>query len=275
MRQILINALFKGLRGINVLRKILFLVFMLAPLQFGLGAQNGHISMPKFGMNFGHFFPFEPPYFPNMKAMFVGHPLGDNYSFNKVKNYKEEKICLLLPGSRPAEIRQHWPILKAMCEQKNNITYVVKTLPHLVELIEAHGSLPSNCRMVFDFDMANAYVAVAASGTVSLELARAGTPMITFYKMSPITAWIARRLIKTPYVNLVNILLKDGVVPELLQNDATTEAITQQLDALWNNKGALEKQKAKLDQAIKLLQSPKGSFFNSVREILENKFNKI
>ena len=77
--------------------------------------------------------------------------------------------------------------------------------------------------------MAASNIALAASGTVALELALTQTPTVIAYKINPLTAWVMRRLILTPYVCLVNILLNQRVVPELLQENCTTENIVENI----------------------------------------------
>ena len=72
---------------------------------------------------------------------------------------------------------------------------------------------------------AASWLAIAASGTVSLEAALAGLPMVTIYRTGPLTGWLARRLIKVPHVNLVNLILGRPAVPELLQEDCHPERI--------------------------------------------------
>lgn len=74
--------------------------------------------------------------------------------------------------------------------------------------------------------------ALHASGTVALELALCGTPMVTAYKVGEISAWIGKRLLTTPFVNLVNIILGRPVVPEMLQEQCNAEALAPTVQAL-------------------------------------------
>jgi lipid-A-disaccharide synthase len=85
-------------------------------------------------------------------------------------------------------------------------------------------------------------LALAASGTVALELAMAGLPAVIAYKMNPITGFLARRIVKTRFVNLVNVILDRLVVPELLLEECTADRLSLALDALLNDEAARAKQ---------------------------------
>lgn len=211
-------------------------------------------------------FPFEPPYFPGLPTHFIGHPLGD--PTDELPSAREPRTCLLLPGSRIGEIKQHWPILRAVCERHPELSYVLLTLPHLIPVINEIGEPPAHCTLHTSYDMSRAHIALAASGTVSLELAKAKTPMITFYRTHPTTAWIVRKLIRTPYVNLVNILLNKEEIPELLQESATVERLCEELVRLHHNPQAWKKQQKALGEAVILLRGPNGSFQQTVAEHL-------
>ena len=81
---------------------------------------------------------------------------------------------------------------------------------------------------------AAASAALAASGTVSLELAMAGVPHLIAYRMNKLTAAIARRVLKIKYVNLINLLMDQPIIPELLQENCTPEKMTMTLRSLLN-----------------------------------------
>lgn len=215
-------------------------------------------------------FPFEPPYFPEIPTYFVGHPVGD--PLVDIPPAREPHTCLLLPGSRVGEIKRHWPLLKAVCEQNPEFSYVLLTLPHLIPLIEKLGGIPPHCTLHTTYDLRRVHVALAANGTVSLELARAGTPMVTFYQINPLTAWFVRRLIHTPYVNLVNILLQKLVVPELLQERSTADELSTALHHIHLCKEAWQAQHQALQDATALLRGPEGSFGRSVHQRLASCF---
>ena len=112
-------------------------------------------------------------------------------------------------------------------------------------------------------DKHDAFAASAAaltkSGTSSLELAVAGVPMWSAYRVNPLTAAIARRLIKVRYASLVNLLAGSEVVPEMIQQDCTPERLAAALARLLNDPAAATDQRAACRAALALLLLPSGS----------------
>lgn len=200
--------------------------------------------------------PFEPPYFEaeGLSATFVGHPIverlsqrGDGGRFRRKYGIREtQPILCLLPGSRMSELTRllgyFGEIADRALRHNPDVVVVIPTLPHLrLHIEKSFVGKGINPVVVTDdedkFDgFAASMLAVAASGTVSLELAMTDTPHIIAYKVSPVTAWLLKRLVKTPYANLVNILLKRPVVPELLQERCTPELIWQEALKLLEKK---------------------------------------
>lgn len=214
--------------------------------------------------------PFEPPYFEEhgLKAVFVGHPIverlssrGDGGRFRKKHNLKpDQPVLSLLPGSRMSELSR---LLEKFSEtadivlrNRHNAVIVIPTLPHLKDHIgKFFVGKGINPILVYTeeekFDaFAASVAAIAASGTVTLELAMADTPHIIAYKLSPLSAWLAKHLIKTPYVNLVNIILKRPVVPELLLEDCEAEPMSKALLRLMEDKEARAAQLTDFRQAL-------------------------
>ncbi len=200
--------------------------------------------------------PFEPPYFEaeGLSCTFVGHPIveriaqqGNGPRFRQKHNIRESQpVLCLLPGSRMSELTQLLEPFGDMADMAlrhdPDTVVVIPTLPHLKSYIEkffvGKGINPiivTGDENKFDCFSAS-LVAAAASGTVSLELAVADTPHIIAYRVSPATAWLARRLIKTPYVNLINILLNRPAVPELLQERCKPELMWAAVQKLLEKK---------------------------------------
>ncbi|MCH2546338.1 MAG: lipid-A-disaccharide synthase [Alphaproteobacteria bacterium] len=195
--------------------------------------------------------PFEPAYFEaeGMQADFVGHPLvettvnGDGASFRTHHGIAADaKVIAVLPGSRSGELKRHIPVLREtmthIAEQFPHCVTVIPAVPHLMDTIHAQTKNWPTKLVIADQSQekwnafAAADVAIAKSGTVTLELALSNTPMVVMYKVNPISAWLMRRMIITPYVTLVNILVQSEVVPELLQEEATSERILNELRSL-------------------------------------------
>lgn len=194
-------------------------------------------------------FPFEPPYFEKegLSTTFVGHPLIEmdispqrREGFRQRYGYTEEQPLLcLLPGSRQKEVDKLLPLfvesLRLLRSHLPDLHILLPVVPHLESSIRDRlkdSALP--IRIISDPQekiaaMAASNIALAASGTVALELALTQTPTVIAYKINSLTAWVMRRLILTPYVCLVNILLNQRVVPELLQENCTTENIVENI----------------------------------------------
>jgi len=142
-----------------------------------------------------------------------------------------DPILLVLPGSRPGEIARVMPAFEAAVNilkaGRPGLHVVVPAAPTVLELVRARmAGWPHRAHLV-EGDAAKldamkaATVALACSGTVTTELALAGVPMVVGYRLGAITATIARRLIRTPYITLFNIAAQAFVAPELVQEDCT------------------------------------------------------
>ena len=173
-----------------------------------------------------------------------------------------------MPGSRRSEtsrlLAPFGETMRALAKQLPNLAVAVPAVPHLEADIRAAVStwgvpVAVTTQAEKYAAMAAANAAMAASGTVALELAMARVPSVIAYRMHPITWLLVKRLAKTPYVNLVNVLLKRGVVPELLQHDCTPEKLTAALSELLRNPTAQVEQKGAASEALAMLRSPTGS----------------
>lgn len=204
----------------------------------------------KFRKNFDHLLtllPFEPPYFEKvgLSATFVGHPIlesaagqGDGARFRAAHGIQPDApVLCILPGSRRGEVDRLIPILdKALpriAQSVPGLRLAVPTVPNVSDRVtQAARHWPGAAVVTRDdtekYDaMAASNAAIAASGTVSLELAMARVPSVIFYRVSAITGAIVRRMIKVRFVSLVNIILDRMVVPELLQQDCTPDKVAK------------------------------------------------
>ena len=220
--------------------------------------------------------PFEPPYFTmhGLPATFVGHPitevtLPDDSDFRKNLNIaKESTLVCLLPGSRKNEVKQHLEIfLKAVAKLSltRRIEMVIPTLPHLVPyILPLLQDATISIKLVTSVEekwqaFMQSSVALAASGTVSLELAYVGVPQVIAYKVSKITYLLAKWLVKVKYASLVNILNQQMIVPEYLQNQCTVENLAFQLENILSNSSYQKQQRNGFVLAINQLKSGNNS----------------
>ena len=144
-------------------------------------------------------------------------------------------MLLVLPGSRRSEIRHHMAVFgQAVARlQQEGVAFelVLPTMPHLQEaVVDAVKGWPVQPQVVIGEQEKRAafriaHAALAKSGTVTLELALAGVPMVTAYRTGSVEAWILRRAIKVNSVILANLVIGENVVPEFLQEDCTPEKL--------------------------------------------------
>jgi lipid-A-disaccharide synthase len=218
--------------------------------------------------------PFEPRFFRRhgLACSFVGHPIieeadrrGDGALFRKRYELPDDApIVCLLPGSRVTEIKKHMPVLQEtanrLAQRFPRLRLILPTLPSLVpmlqEMIENWPVRPFILAERADrFDAyAASWFAIAASGTVALELALARLPHITIYRTGALTAWLAKRMISVEHVNLVNLILNRPVVPEWLQEDCTPDRITTSALHLIEDDDHRNGQKASLAEVVTMLR---------------------
>jgi lipid-A-disaccharide synthase len=222
--------------------------------------------------------PFEPPYFEveGLRSTFVGHSVletgaghGDGPAFRARHDIAAgDSVVCVLPGSRNSEtsrlLRPFGAAMRLVAAEVPNLTVVVPAVPHLDEQIRAAvrtwGVRATVVEGAEKYDaMAASNVALAASGTVALELALAKLPTVIAYRMHPLTWMMVLRLAKTPWVNLVNVLLKRSVVPELLQYDCTPDRLAANVLALLRDPVQRSAQIEATVGAIAMLTPPGGS----------------
>jgi len=198
--------------------------------------------------------PFEPEVHRRLggpPCAYVGHPLieqADDLRPNADearRRLSEPPLLLVLPGSRANELRRHIGIFGAAVERlaarSGPIEVVLPTVPHLEEPVRAavaRWAVPA--RVIVDpagkwASFRRARAALAASGTVTLELALAGVPTVAAYRLHPIEAVVARLIrlqSRLPSVILANLVIGENVVPEILQEDCTPERLALALEPI-------------------------------------------
>ncbi len=219
--------------------------------------------------------PFEPPYFEveGLPCTFVGHPVvesgadrGDAASFRRRHELSDETpLVCVLPGSRLGEVRRLLPVFGATVDRLARtrptlraVVPAVDACRHEIAAAVERWTVPtlivSGQRERYNA-FAAAEAALAASGTVALELAMARTPMVIAYKLNRITAMLARRVVKTRHVNLINLILQREVVPELLLEDCRPDRLADAMERLLADPTARARQRAGAEQAIRALYS--------------------
>jgi lipid-A-disaccharide synthase len=221
--------------------------------------------------------PFEPPYFTKhgLQATWVGHPVvesgfthGDGAAFRKRHGIPpDRRVIGVLPGSRRMEVARLLPVFKEavaqLAERYPDVHVViptVDTVAHQVYMAADGWNAPVT--VVMDADQrrdafAACDVALAASGTVSLELALAGVPHIIAYRVNSLSALAFRFLSRTRYVNLINILVGHEAVPERLQARCRPDVLADDLTLLLRDDMRRVAQRADFAAALSKL-TPEG-----------------
>jgi len=217
--------------------------------------------------------PFEPPYFTavGLPCTFVGHPVverelrGDGASFRQRHGINAASpLLVVLPGSRRSEVGRLLPVfgetMRLLTARHPDLTVAVPTLPHIeVDVQAAVATWPVPVVVTTgEGEKADAFAAaraaLAASGTVSLELARAGVPMVIGYRFNAFTTWMVKRLVKVKWVSLVNLILNREAIPERILGNCTPEKLAAETEHLLDDGVARSRQLEHAQAAIESLR---------------------
>ncbi len=207
--------------------------------------------------------PFEQQFYEahNIPVTFVGHPLLDGclpavvQPLNTAIN--DRPTIGLVPGSRDNEIARHLPVMldaaDILLERLKNVTFMISHAPSVarqqIETIVGGHPRQAEAEVVSEgveqvFEGCDAIV--AASGTVTLQAAIHGTPMVIMYKVSPVSFWLGKALVRVPNIGLVNLVAGEQIVPELVQHEASAENIASAVENLLADEDTLNHLKQKL-----------------------------
>lgn len=206
--------------------------------------------------------PFEAPFFEThgLHAVFVGHPVierarrmtGGDALRARLGIGPDAKLLVVLPGSRMNEVRLLMPPFRdavaRLAAAVPGLVCVLPTVPHVAGAVRARTAdwpaplhiLESEADKFAAFNAADA--ALAASGTVTTELALSGTPMVVAYKLGWLTYWLARRFVTVKFATLGNIVLDRAAIPEFIQADCTAEHLARALVPLLSDTPERRKQ---------------------------------
>jgi lipid-A-disaccharide synthase len=223
-------------------------------------------------------FPFEEKIYQehNMPAVYIGHPLKERIKidlseddfFKKFNLDKDRQLITILPGSRKSEIDFHVPVLKKA------VFEIKKKYPKVQFLIVCAENLQRE-----DFDkfkleeisdlaliaenryeaMAYSKLLLASCGTSNLEAALLGTPVISFYRLSPLTYFFGSKFVKIKIYSIVNILAGKKLIPELIQNKFTPENISAEVSSILDSSQLRDEIKTNFLSLDKVLGDKKAS----------------
>ncbi len=230
-------------------------------------------------------FPFEPEFFAShgINAQYIGHPLTRLVKPSAPRHELRRRygipvgtpLIALLPGSRKGEIERHLPILIEAVRQIRSRSAAEARLSHnppptshhpqFILAIPPGAPLGPNFReriselsiqvlegQTWDV-LACAELALAASGTVTIEAALLGTPMVAFYRVNKLSWLMGKHLVKVPFYSMVNLVAGRRIVPELIQSDMTPGRLAAEALALLGDAPARERMQSELALVVQKL----------------------
>ena len=230
--------------------------------------------------------PFEPAYFEpeGLASSFVGHSViesgadqGDGIVFRKFHNISPDaKVLCLLPGSRLSEVKRILPVFDEVVSslENSNLQILIPTVDNVSDQIRQEVKSWKTAPIIINDEkekfnaFAASNAAIAASGTVSLELALANVPYVTVYKVNLLTALISRGMIVTPFYNIINILLGREVVPELIQENCKSRIISPYIFSYLNSPDTAKEQTENFELAINQLKNSNNNPSNKAASVI-------
>lgn len=229
-------------------------------------------------------FPHEKPLFEKVgiQTTFVGHPLANKiplksnmYKYRKMfKLNRTELVIAILPGSRMGELKAHTDVLletaQKILEVHPNARFLIPVNNDInMSFIEAHvkNNPTKNLKLIkgkVNEILSCANIAIAASGTASLQIALHKKPMIIIYKGSWISYFVWKMVRLIPHVSLPNILLNEDIVPEMLQHRATPTLLSKKACEIIKDKRYLKKIESKFYKLHKDLKKNTSSLILKV-----------
>ena len=238
-------------------------------------------------------FPFEKKFFikEGLRTTFVGHPIAFDDNFKKNIFYMEKSLndkflkkVAILPGSRLGEIKKLMPVFiktaHLLNKDYNSIKFYIVTLNEYKPIVLKYFKNTNLNYYITDKheERYNIYTKVdfvlCASGTVTMEVAKASTAMLVVYKLNFITWAIVKAMVKVNTATIINILLKENVVPELFQKDVNEYNIHRIIKRYLNDTELKSSQINKLNIAISQLKNSTNPSYIAAKTVLSYINNK-
>jgi lipid-A-disaccharide synthase len=239
-------------------------------------------------------FPFEEPFFRQngLSAIYIGHPLAGlirpsltrSEFLRKHRLAETRPLISVLPGSRRGEAARHLPPLLEAVDRLNRQRACAFVLPASATtgvpfFQERIGGAPIQVIEGQSWDaLAHADVALAASGTVTVEAALLGTPMVTYYKVTAPSWLMGKLLVRVPYYSMVNLVAGRRVAPELMQSEMTGERIATEAMRLLEDEQARETMRAGLAEVAGKLATGGDAMARAasvIQELMEGKITHV
>jgi len=217
-------------------------------------------------------FPFEEKFFGDagVPVKFIGHPLVGNVAASESRERffaargldPRRPLVTLLPGSRSSELTRHLPVLRRAVEEiaaRSSAQFVVAAAPGRAASLDQ--GWPSAVKLAVvegrTYDaLAHADASIVSSGTATVEAALLDAPMVVIYRVTPVTALLAKPLVRTEHFSMVNLIAGRQVVPELIQNACTPGRIARETLRLLEDPAATAGMRAALAEVRQKLGPP-------------------
>jgi lipid-A-disaccharide synthase len=217
-------------------------------------------------------FPFEEKFFGDagVPVKFIGHPLVGNVAPTQTREAffaaheldPAKKLVTILPGSRNSELKRHLPVLHEACSrirQEMSVQFVVAAAPGRSGLLQQGWPHGLDVRVIegqtYD-SLAHADISIVSSGTATVEAALLDAPMVVVYRVSPVTAILAKPLVRTRFFSMVNLIAGREVLPELIQKDFTPEKVAAEALRLLRDSLVIAAMRAELAEVRRKLGPP-------------------
>jgi lipid-A-disaccharide synthase len=217
-------------------------------------------------------FPFEEKFFGDagVPVRFIGHPLVGKVAptqsraafFAAHQLDPSKKLVTILAGSRNSELARHLPVLREACSRIHSdmaVQFVVAAAPGRSGLLQQGWPRGLDGRVIegqtYDA-LAHADASIVSSGTATVEAALLDSPMVVVYRVTPLTAILAKPLVRTKFFSMVNLIAGREVVPELIQKDFTPEKVAVQTLRLLRDSSATAAMRAELAEVRRRLGPP-------------------
>jgi lipid-A-disaccharide synthase len=212
-------------------------------------------------------FPFEEEFFTRhgVPTTYIGHPLARIVKPSMTRQEfcakfslpTDKKFVVLLPGSRRGEVERHLPDLLDATKRLEGVVFLL-ALPGGFGNTFSERIRGSSIQVIegVTWDaLAHAELALAASGTVTIEAALLGCPLVTFYKVNALSWLLGRWLVRAPFLSMVNLVAGRKIAPELIQGEMTGERIAAEAIRLLDNAVAMQAMRAGLKEVAAKLAS--------------------
>ena len=209
-------------------------------------------------------FPFEKDWYakhaPKLRVEFVGHPFVERVKDEGGGMKRDEKLVLLLPGSREREVQKIWPIMaKTVDLMPQDIRFVAAAVnKEMASMMVAHPRVEVAVGKAHEL-MQRAALAITASGTATMECAFYGCPMIVVYKVNWLTYVVGRMVVTVNWLAMPNVIANRAIVPEFIQQDATPMRIAARARHLLEDTGTREVMQHELARVVASLGGPGAS----------------